>query len=127
MMGGRPRTPLAAAKASGADVKNPQRYRGRKEPKVDALGPAPEHLDSEVMAEWDRLAWEIPWLGRSDRSLVESAAILMAKRTAGELPPSLFAELRQTLNALGASPAARSKVTAPDDEPPDDPAAEFIN
>lgn len=127
-MGGRPRTPLAAAKASGADVKNPQRYRDRKEPKAEAIGPAPEHLDELVVAEWDRLVAEIPWLARSDRAIVESAAILLAKRTAGELPASLYGELRQTLNALGATPASRSKVAAPnDDESGDDPAAEFLN
>jgi phage terminase small subunit len=127
MMGGRPRNPLAAAKATGADVKNPQRYRGRKEPKVDAIGPAPRHLPPEVKAEWDGLVSEIPWLAKSDRTIVESAARLRALQVAGELPASLYAELRQTLNALGATPAARSKVAAPDDDPTDDPAAEFLN
>lgn len=127
-MGGRPRTPLAAAKATGADGKNPQRYRDRKEPKVAPIGAAPEHLPDDVKVEWDHLVSEIPWLARSDRTIVESAARLRALQVSGDLPPSLYSELRQTLNALGATPAARSKVAAPNDEDEtDDPAAEFIN
>ena len=127
-MGGRPRTPLAAAKATGADAKNPQRYRDRKEPKVAAIGEPPKYLPDDVKAEWDHLVSEIPWLARSDRTIVESAARLRALQVSGDLPPSLYSELRQTLNALGATPAARSKVAAPNDEDEtDDPAAEFIN
>ncbi len=124
----RPRTPLDAAKATGADAKNPQRYRDRKEPKVEALGEPPKHLDDEARAEWRRLAADIPWLGRSDRAIVESAALLMARRTAGDLPASLYGELRQTLTQLGATPATRSRISAPNGEDEgDDPASEFLN
>jgi phage terminase small subunit len=126
-MGGRPRAPLAAAKASGADVKNPQRYRGRKEPKVPPIGPAPAYLPPEVLAEWRHLVSEIPWLAKSDRAIVESAARLRAMLVAGQLSASGFGELRQTLNALGATPAARSKVPVPDDDDSPDPASEFVN
>lgn len=127
-MGGRPRSPLAAAKATGADAKNPQRYRERTEPKVAPIGAAPRHLPPEVKAQWDCLVSEIPWLGASDRTILESAARLRALQVAGELPASLYGELRQTLNALGATPAARSKVAAPkDDDGQPDPAAEFLN
>ena len=124
----RPRTPLGKLKATGADVKNPQRFRDRKEPKVTKLGAPPDHLSPEVRAEWEKLAAEIPWLGESDRTIVEAAATLRALLTAGELEPKFFGELRQTLNALGATPSSRTKVSAPDSGDDDeDPAAEFLN
>jgi phage terminase small subunit len=120
--------PEAAAKATGADVKNPKRFHGRKEPKVSPLGPVPGHLSPEEKQAWRDLAAEIPWLGASDRTILEGASRLRAKMTAGEFTVSLMTELRHVLSAMGATPAARSKVSAPSaDDDDSDPLDEFLN
>lgn len=124
-MSGRPRLPESVAKATGAAAKNPQRFRGRKAPKVGPLGDPPEHLTEDEAAAWFTLADEIPWLGSADRLLVETAARLaVLMRT--EFKAAYATELRQILSAMGATPAARSKVTAPDEED-NDPAAAYFN
>lgn len=127
-MAGRPRLPEAMAKATGAAAKNPQRFRDRKEPKVAKLGPPPEHLSAEEVEAWHLFADEIPWLGSSDRAILIAAARLRARLIADTLPLSAFGELRQVLNALGATPAARTKVSAPSGEKEDDdPAGDYLN
>ena len=125
-MAGRPRLPDAVHKASGAALKNPQRFKDRKPPKVQPLGDPPEWMGEAERQSWADFAAELPWLGQSDRTVLTSACRLRARLEDGTLPDSLFAELRQTLNAMGATPSARSKVTAPEPED-DDPAAEFFN
>ena len=125
-MGGRPRLPTAVAKATGAAAKNPGRHSGRATPKVDPLGPPPEHLNAGEKKAWNMFAKELPWLGASDRVILEGAARIRAGMV--EAMPSMgtLTELRQILNALGATPAARSKVNAPADDE-DDPLDQFVN
>lgn len=127
-MAGRPRLPEAVAKASGAAIKNPSRMEYRKAPKVEKLGPPPRHLTPDEQQAWHDFADEIPWLGKSDRTVLEGAARLRAKMTVGEFSVGLMTELRQVLNAMGATPAARSKVSAPGgDDEKGDPLDEFLN
>lgn len=72
-------------------------------------------------------ASEMPWLARSDRTLVEVASKLRARMmTDPEMGVNALAQLRLCLSAMGGTPADRSKVSAPDDED-EDPAAEFLN
>jgi phage terminase small subunit len=126
-MAGRPRLPPAVAKATGAMVKDPQRFRDRKPPKVAALGSPPKHLDERQAEAWLMFAEEIPWLGAADRTILAAASILRAKMIAGDLSIGGMTELRQVLNALGATPAARSKVAAPQDDDDEDPADAYFN
>jgi len=126
-MAGRPRLPEAVAKATGAAAKNPQRFRERKEPKVAKLGPPPARLSEAEAEAWNTLADEIPWLSASDRQVVSIAARLIARFNADDLTIGGMTELRQIMTQLGATPAARSKVHAPDDKDDDDPAADFLN
>lgn len=123
----RPRTPAAVADAIGAGIKNPDRYKGRSAPKVDALGAAPNTLTGIEAKAWAMFASEMPWLARSDRTLVEVASKLRARMmTDPEMGVNALAQLRLCLSAMGGTPADRSKVSAPDDED-EDPAAEFLN
>ena len=126
-MAGRPRMPEAAARASGAWVKNPKRAEGRKEPKVKALGPAPGYLSPAEAEAWNMFAEEIPWLGAPDRALIVQACRLRARLIENTLPLSAFGELRQVLSQMGATPAARSKVQASPDEDGGDPLDGFVN
>lgn len=127
-MAGRPRLPEAVAKATGAAAKNPGRHAGRAQPKVSPLGDPPGHLNDDEREAWLMFAAELPWLGASDRVILEGAARLRAAMKEGMLSMAAMTELRQILNALGATPAARSKVSASgggdDDE---DPLDQFVN
>lgn len=123
----RPRLPTEHHKATGADRKNPGRFKDRKAPKVAALGGPPEHLGGEERAAWKLFCSEFPWLGASDRTLVEAASVLRAKMVCGGLGLKELTELRQILVQMGGTPAARSKITSPqDDDDKDDPLGEFI-
>lgn len=126
-MAGRPRLPEAVAKATGAAVKDPQRFRGRKEPKVAKLGDPPKRLSDDEAEAWRTLAEEIPWLGASDRSVVAVAARLIARFNADDLTVGGMTELRQIMTQLGGTPAARSKVHAPKDDDDRDPADAYLN
>ena len=123
----RQRQPNARAKVTGADIKNPQRYRNRSNPATQPLGDPPAYLSKDAKAEWRTLAGEIPWLCRSDRQMVALTATLAAHiQKHPETPVAYYAEHRRQLCALGGSPADRSKINVPDDDE-QDPAAEFIN
>lgn len=123
----RARTPAAVAEAIGADVKNPQRFAARSKPKVQPLGKPPKRLSEIERDAWLELADEMPWLGRSDRKIVEVAAKLTARMmTDPEMGVNALAQLRMCLSSMGGTPADRTKVPTPDDEE-EDPLAEFIN
>lgn len=127
-MAGRPRLPQEVARITGAMAKNPQMFRGRANPKVKSLGPAPKRM-TEVQREiWDEVNADFPWLGRSDRRQVEGLVYLLeAQQTLqGEAPMSLFAEIRLTMSKLGGNPSDRTKIAAPDEDAAD-PADEFVN
>ena len=114
-----PRKPLAAAIASGAYAKNPQRYRGRSEPLVsDPLGAPPSWLDEHAAAAWTDFDLRLPWLNRSHRCVVEIASILQGRMARGELGVPGMNLLRIALGQLGATPADSAKVRW--EEPEDD-------
>lgn len=117
---------MEVAKVTGAVAKNAGRFEGRAEPDVPPLGLPPEHLEGLELEAWNLFASEMPWLAASDRTILESACLLRAKQLEGSLSMAAMTELRQTLNALGGTPAARSKVHAPDPEDKD-PIDEFVN
>lgn len=126
-MAGRPRLPEAVARVTGAAAKNPQRHRNRARPKVAGLGDPPDYLTEAEAEAWAWFGDEMPWLGAPDRTIVEVAARLRADLATGEASLKAMTELRQVLNALGATPAARSKVMAPSDDEDEDPADQFFN
>jgi len=123
----RPRMPADVASVTGADARSPGRYEGRSKPKVAALGSPPKRLSSIEKAAWLELADELPWLAKSDRSLVEVAAKLKARlMTDPEMGVNALAQLRMCLSSMGGSPSDRTKVAAPDEDS-DDPADEYLN
>ena len=74
----RPRNPRARARALGADLKDPKRYRGRGNPAVPPLGAPSPWLSAEHRVAWGRFRAEFPWLAESDRALVEIGVVLRA-------------------------------------------------
>ena len=123
----RPRLPAKVAEATGADGKNPGRFKGRSSPKVDPLGAAPRGFTKEQREAWAQFADEMPWLGKSDRTVVEVASRLRAAMTADPLfPMAGFAQLRMCLSSMGGTPSDRTKVPAPNEEEAD-PSDEYLN
>ena len=126
----RPRTPLAKARLTGADRKDPGRYRSRAEPPASGrpLGPPSGYLPAAAMEAWGTFADELPWLTHEDRAAVEVASLMRARVMAGrtdDLPAAFWAAYRSTLAALGATPTDRSRVHQPPTEDDDDPFAAF--
>ena len=123
----RPRLPAKVAEATGADGKNPGRFKGRSSPKVDPLGAAPRGFTQEQREAWAQFADEMPWLGKSDRTVVEVASRLRAAMKADPLfPMAGFAQLRMCLSSMGGTPSDRTKVAAPNEEEAD-PSDEYLN
>lgn len=126
----RPQTPLAKAALTGADKKDPQRFRNRSEPKTSgrALGNPPSYLDPMAKKAWKVFADELPWLTYEDRGAVEIVAIMRGQIMTGlsaETPASFYSTYRMALSSLGATPVDRTKVYQPPEEPEDDPFGAF--
>jgi hypothetical protein len=126
---GRPRLPKQVAHITGADERSPGRYKDRTEPEVGSLGPAPARLSEAQRVIWDQLRDDLPWLGQSDRHLVELAARIQAQieDPATETPISLYAQMRLLLSSMGGTPVDRGRVRVGRDDDDDDPAQEFLN
>jgi len=121
----RPRLTTMAAQVTGADLKDPQRHRGRADPPVDPLGAAPARLSVDEREVWETFASDLPWLAASDRHLVELASRLMVRITQPDCPLGVFTQMRLCLGSMGATPTDRSRVEWNEDEV--DPASEFLN
>jgi hypothetical protein len=116
-----PRTPVAKARATGADIKNPGRHADRKDPKVKPLGKPSRFLDENGREAWEGFKVELPWLTEADRSLVEIAASVRGRLLSGEdVGVTALSMLQSILSKMGGTPADRSKVSTPDDETEED-------
>lgn len=119
----RQKNPLAKARLTGADRKDPQRYRHRSEP--DGGGPVgepPPYLSTDARKVWLLFQAELPWLRRSDRAALEAISTLRARVVLSGEPATsaLIRELRASLSSLGATPVSRQNVgNRPDDDTPD--------
>lgn len=125
-----PRQPVAKARVSGADTKNPKRHQGRSDPKVGPIGLPPAYLSLAGKQAWGLFTKELPWLGASDRAILALAADLRATIQGDGAAPATMDERREyrlILGKLAASPTDRSKVVAPESEGDDDPAQKYLN
>jgi hypothetical protein len=123
----RNRLPVEVASITGADKRNPGRFKGRSDPVVKSLGSSPKLFSPAQILIWDEFNADFPWLGRSDRRLVGLAVRLQHTiDTDPDCPVAVFAQMRMLLSAMGGTPVDRSKVSAPEDDKKD-PADEFLN
>lgn len=115
------RLPALKAKVTGAEGKNPGRFKGRADPKVAAVGKPPAHLSASAKREWMKFVRRMPWLVASDEAMLGIAAMiqgqLVDREDVGVAKLNLF---QSVLSKLGASPTDRTKVTLPDDEEDED-------
>ena len=115
------RTPALKAAVTGTADRNPQRHRDRKEPKTNPLGDPSPFLSPFGVTAWESFKKELPWLAESDRALVEIAAAVRGRLLAGEdVGTTALSMLQSILSKMGATPADRTKVSAPDDEGEED-------
>lgn len=113
-----PRTPNAKAKITGAAAKNPQRHKGRSDPKSTPLGQPSTFLDDNGRQAWEGYRAELPWLMEADRSLVEIASSVRGRLLGGQdVGVTALSMLQSILSKMGGTPADRSKVGAPEGEP----------
>ena len=124
----RPRSPLAKAKAIGADRINPARYAGRREAPSSTLGAPSAWLNADQALAWVSFQRELPWLCERDRALVEIATVIRSRLMSGEdVGIQAMNLLRQALGQMGATPADSTKAPVPDDQTALDPLAEYLN
>lgn len=116
------RVPAAKAKALATDSLHPGRHAERKEPKGGKpLGEPSKFLDNHGKQAWEGFKRELPWLLESDRALVEIASSVRGRLLSGEdVGVTALSMLQSILSKMGASPADRTKVSAPDDEDTDE-------
>lgn len=107
----RSRSPVAKAKVTGADKKNPGRHKARKSAKTGMLGPAPAFLDKHSKKAWTLFKKELPWLKENHRAFMEAICGLRGKIISGAgLSATQTTTYQAMLSKLGATPADESKV-----------------
>lgn len=113
----RSRTPLAKAEISGAALKNPGRFRGRRAFQGCALGEPYTTMTEEQKAAWRELEADLPWLNSAHRQILRLACIYAARLNDGEeLGVSAARMYSALLSKLGATPADAAKVSCADDD-----------
>jgi hypothetical protein len=114
----RQRLPAVIAKATGAALKNPGRFRGRNDPASPLLGEPSKFLPVSHKRAWRMFQADLPWLVEADRPMVEAACSLRAQLIAGRGDMGLNAlQLYSSiLSKLGATPVDRSRTQPLDPE-----------
>lgn len=119
----KPRTPTKKAKVSGATLKDPGRYKGRKGPtNPSPIGATYKGMTPSQVKVWKECAENMPWLNASQRLLLRQVSTLAARmETDPEVGVSAMHALSAMLSKLGATPTDESKVDHPNnDEDPDE-------
>ena|SRR5258705_11938926 len=125
----RPRVPLIKAQVTGRTIRNPNRFKDRKEPKSNGpLGDPPRWFKNQIQKDaWNTFRDELPWLNHSHRSLIEIAATIRARvMTGDDIGVKALNLLRQCLGQMGATPSDASKVNMPAGEEPNDPSKKYF-
>lgn len=125
----RPRVPFIKAETTGRVLRNPQRFKNRKEPPSSGpLGSPPKWLKTAAQMEaWTTFGDDLPWLNRSHRTLVGVAATIQGRIIAGEeVGVKGMNLLRMILGQMGGTPADASKVKMPEEANENDPSSKYF-
>jgi hypothetical protein len=121
----RNRTPRKKAEVSGASLKNPSRYEGRKSPQgTHSLGEPYEGMNESQKEYWYEFRETLPWLNSSHKRIVKLACILSSRMDDPDFSITTAQVLSAILSKLGATPVDESKVNY--DPKEDDQADEFF-
>jgi len=111
-----PLTPQQAA-LTGADKRNPKRYRKDYPTSELPLGEAPTHLTAEAKRVWFEISTYMPasLLKGADRLVVENLCELQAqfRKDPEDFPASRLAPLINGLGKLGGTPLDRLRLATP--------------
>lgn len=122
----RARTPLSKAKAAGAEIIHPERFKNRKGPKkARAVGEPYATMTPKQKKAWAEFQAELPWLTSSHRTLLRLACVWTARMDEDDFGVSATQALSSILSKLGATPVDETKVNHGDDEE-EDPADKFF-
>jgi hypothetical protein len=102
--------------ASGTWQKNQARYKDRFDgpSKNDTpLGEPPSHLDIGEAYCWRLFKEEMPWLQKSDTTMVEMACKLRSQLIQNSLDPKNYATLRALIIQISGTPLSRDRMRAP--------------
>lgn len=122
----RARTPLAKAKATGQVCKHPERFKDRKQPKVDGLGEPSTYMQGYEIVAFNAFKKEWPWLKQSDRALIEILCKVRAKILAGDdVGVQALSGYCSNLAKCGGNPSDIQKVVVADEESEDATEAYF--
>ena len=123
----RPRLPQAKAEASGAALKNPGRFKGRRAPKnTRPVGKPYKGMTDDEVRYWNELVAELPWLHSGHRLLLRVACRLAAGLDGDDFGVSKAQALSSILSKLGATPVDETKVMHGDGDGDEDPAEAFF-
>ena len=123
-----PRLPEAKAKASGAEIKNPSRFKDRKGPKVKrSVGKPYAGMTEGEISYWDEFVGELPWLHSGHRVLLRMACRLASQLDGDDFGVSKAQALSSILSKLGATPVDETKVQHGDEGDDEDPAESYFN
>lgn len=109
------RLPEGIVIATGAALKNPQRFadRAKHEGELPELGKPTKGMTHRQRALWEEFVKELPWLRESDRALVETAVHMRVRvldDTDGAIGAPFFKAYSEVLSKLGATPGDRTKM-----------------
>src|SRR5262245_24852429 len=108
----RPRLPKAISEASGAELKNPGRFKDRKGPKkAKPIGEPYANMTEAQKECWREMVGDMPWLNAGHRILLRLACYHAARlNTESEFGVSATQALSAILSKLGATPTDETKV-----------------
>ncbi len=122
----RARTPLEKAKAAGADIIHPERFKNRKGPKKPrAVGEPYASMTPKEKKAWAEYQADLPWLTSSHRALLRLACMWTARMDEKDFGVSATQALSSILSKLGATPVDETKVNHGDEED-EDPTDQFF-
>lgn len=123
----RQKTPIEKARATGAILRNPARYKNETQnPGKNPIGAPPNWLTEAQRDAWLELASDLPWLQRAHVGIVGIAATLLAKLRSNTASMSEMNLLRLCLGQLGATPVDAHRVAHPQEMDEDDPAEAYF-
>jgi hypothetical protein len=121
----RQRLPAKKVEVSGAALKDPGRFKGRKAPsKTRPVGVPYKGMTKEQIAVWRECVKNMPWLHSGHRLLLRQVCLLAARMdTDPDMGVAALQALGAALSKLGATPVDETKVmhgggdeTDPDDQ-----------
>ena len=108
----RSRTPTAKARIMGAELKHPERFADRAEPKcLGSIGAPYARMSEAEKGQWYEFQRDLPWLNRSHRVILRIACNLTVAMDGDEFTPAKAQVLSAILSKLGATPADASRIS----------------